>query len=357
MRLDALLREAWRNLASGTTRGVWWAAVLAVVLGSATVFDAVTVSSIGRSAQMFQDRGGSVLIVESIGAIDGAQCEALASLERVRGAVALRQSAEPLRLAALPSSPPALYEATPGFARFFTTHPSDEGAGIWLSGQLEQSVGELAGSSLIDPSTRVQYAGYFDYPDDGRSMSLAYTAVIEVPATGLFDECWVDVWPQRDDLASLATFAVRTPLDAPPEVRIRQLNTSMGESLDQELELANRVTRLLPLFSTVIAGLVGVVAVRLRRLEIASALHVGVRIRDLAGQLMLECISWAVPAGALALAAAFLIARPLEGGDAVFVWLSAGFTVATGATAVMVGIFGGLASIRSKRFFQFFLDR
>ena len=78
-----------------------------------------------------------------------------------------------------------------------------------------------------------------------------YAAVAPVPATGLFDSCWVEIWPVDPETATL----LRTTVVADPSSEVqpaqKQLNSRLGATYDASAEFRERLTEPAPIAAAV----------------------------------------------------------------------------------------------------------
>ena len=121
-------------------------------------------------------------------------------------------------------------------------------------------------------------------------------------STAPFDSCWVSEWPQSSQVAQLLR-GVLVPgqsSQANPPV-LSQLNTTHGTAFDGSLQFADRVTQWAILLAFVAGFALAFASVRLRRLELAAALHLGLTRRALAALMTLEFAMWALPAALIGL--------------------------------------------------------
>ncbi|MDR1077281.1 MAG: hypothetical protein LBL55_01175 [Propionibacteriaceae bacterium] len=326
MRSREVWREAGRNLASGTTRGLIGLAVLSVGLGLLVWLQTSGLADLARQADAFRRAGAAIQVVSAPGRIDGAQCDALASHPAVAAAGAVRQAAD-LRLAVLPSTTVAAFEATWGLARVLGVQPlgavaepvgsagdtmmagsnvaadSRRGGGVWLAQDLATALGPSDQLALL-AGDQLTVAGVFPYPSDGRAPTLSFALVAPVLAQGVFDACWVEVWPETDLAADWLTWPVLSgPVGAQTTpAQAQQLNTGLGLRFGAADRLAGLPLRPLAAASLAFGVGLGFVLIRTRRLELASALHAGQSRAALIGQVLIETAGWLLPAVALLLA-------------------------------------------------------
>ncbi len=121
---------------------------------------------------------------------------------------------------------------------------------------------------------------------------------------GLWDECWLDIEVYDASVTTSAMSYVPTVAEGQPDgTRLSQLGSALGRSHNLGEMLAARQTRALQWALPALAALVGAAAARTRRLEHASARHVGVAAPDLAATTVLESLVWTTAAALLATAA------------------------------------------------------
>src|SRR5690606_16915969 len=299
-----VLGEALRNLWTGVGRPLALAGAFALLVGGISFFDARVLVDANQKVAAWRDSGASITIVHAERSIDGAACDALAGVAGISGAGAGRTRPDGLPLPALPLGSPTFAEVTPGFARLIATAASgsatpgaatrdslDQG-GLLLSEALAKTLDRGPGTDLDTGHGRARVAGAYATPDDGRLTTLGYAALAQVPANGLFDYCWVEIWPPDPATAALARAAVAAERVSDVDVSVGQLNPTHGDHLDALALYQERPTRFAPVAAVAAGLLLGLVGVRLRRLEIASAMHAGVTRRALRAQLGIETSVW-----------------------------------------------------------------
>ena len=318
-------------------------------------------------AQEFRRAGASVQILAAAGRIDGERCEALSQVPGISASGALRvgDSVTPLNL---PTNPYEGFEVTPGLLGTLSGG-ARASSGIWLSGELSKVLGAAPGDEIATAEGPALVGAVFDYPDDGRDRRYAFGFFSPVPAHGAFDACWAEVWPVSIEATALLNTAIIDSPDAEPVERF-QLNARLGASHDAHGAFASRLTLWAPYGSIAVGIVLGVVAVRMRRLELAATLHARVPRSLLSWQLVLEAAAWI--GGALILCApalwwitsTWLGAADASGASAVVdprdaraIWVIGMRTVGAGAAGAFVGV--GLAglSTREKHLFKYFKER
>jgi hypothetical protein len=293
--------------------------------------------------------------VEASVAIDATTCEGIASVSGVRAGGAIRQADSPLAALALPGSTLPAFEVTPSFARLLGI--SKAGEGILLSRSLAHRLGIEAGGELPLTTGTAFVLGIFDWPDDGRRAGLGYAVLIPTATTKVFDECWAETWPETKQLPGLlrsTTIPEKLDPASPPEVG--SVNESLGTRFQGGERFADRLTRFSPFLGLIAAGLITTIATRARRLEIAAALHFGVRRVDAAAMALIETVAAVAPAAALTLAASAFVGQHTPSDAKVMMGI--GLHVAAGLTAgALVGTMSASWSIRSGNLLSYFKNR
>lgn len=357
-----ILREAWRNVATGTSRPLLAVIVFTLVTGALGFVQARSVVEVADQAHQWRAAGAPIMVVALNGQIDGAQCDALTAVPGIAAAGALRQ-AEQLRVAVLPSTPLEAFEATPGLAAVLQVAPlNDTGLGIWVADELAETLGVSTDRNTQQRigDDEVTIAGRYAYPSDGRAPTLAYSAVTPVAATGRFDACWVELWPESDQARTLLTLPAIGSVGSdgkPLTPQIQQLNTSLGARFDAAGRLAALPIWPLTGAAALAAAALAITLIRIRRIELAAALHAGIDTASLILQTTAETLVWA--ATSLALLVPFLWWAATHGNPDP-PW--AAFYSAT-RTAILASITALAATIvttaltREKHLFRYFKNR
>lgn len=355
MRLRSILSEAYRNIVTGTTRALLLGMFLAAISAGLATADARSIIDMEKKAADFVSSGASVRVMVARETTDAAACERLGAVSGVRSAGALKE-ADAVVFRTMIANPIQAYAVTPGLIEVLGGDAATP-AGAWIPAQLAATLGVRPGQEMATTAGTLTVAGVYDYPDDGRDSRLNYAALLPQPATGTFDECWADIWPlseARDDLLYSA-LAVDTSSTDP--VNIGQLNTSLGTRFDGVREFAGRPTRY-ALHGCVLAGLMlGFVAIRMRRLEIAGALHLAQSRRALLATLLIETAAWsfiAVVLAACALVFGVILWNPA---DPLSVYMIDIRGPAAAALAALIGAVLALFTIREKHLFGYFKNR
>lgn len=352
---EAIFREAWRDITSGTARTVAFALLLSAVTAGLVAADLLAVQSMTAAAEKFRSSGASVATIAAKGRIDAAACEALSTVAGVRAAGAIRKNDRGIVAAALPSSSIPVMEATQGFPALLRATDTP-GAGVVLSDQVADALRLEAGDTLRTADGATLVTGTYRYPTDGRRPGLGYAALVPVPDQGAFDECWIDVWPASAQTRPLLQTTLLTGSDEGEQPVLSQLNTTLGTEFDGHTAFEERITRHAAALALLLGLGLGYLSVRTRRIHFASALHAGVRRTSLAAIIALEILSWTAPAAILtASTAAVLIATGATDADA-----SALLAAQIAIPAVIgpyLGAAVGLALTRERHLFRYFKDR
>ncbi|SDB91944.1 hypothetical protein SAMN05216410_0922 [Sanguibacter gelidistatuariae] len=355
MRLRSVVSEAWRNTRSGTARPLLFTVLFLISVGALAGVDQRAVVGVIRGAQDFRDAGASTQIVEMVGGVDGAHCAALAEVEGVNAAGALRNG-EPVRALSLPSTDLPVYEVTPGFLSVLGQPALREATGLMLSMDTAEIFGAQVRSTFATRTGSATVAAVFPYPDDGRGGGLSYAGLATVPATGMFDQCWVEVWPLTDEIGPLLRLVVSTAPDAGQVVQ-KQLNSRLGTDYDARALLGERPTRFATVGGVAVGLALGFAAIRLRRLELAAALHTRVSRTALTWQVVLETLVWVVSASIIAVPVLAHLAAWGNPEPAGPVWVIGMRVVLAAGAAAVVGAVTATMATRERHLFRYFKDR
>jgi hypothetical protein len=355
MRATEAWREGWRNVRYGAARPLALAVAVLLTAGGLAVLDLVTVRGMVVAAEHFREIGASVLVVEAPGEVDGVACERLAQLPGVDAAGALRRESTKTVFSGLPQQAVPTITASPGLAGVLGV--GDSSSGVWLSRDLASSLGVRPGESAAMKDGQLRVAATFAYPDDGRRPGLAFAVIAPAPASQAMDECWVDSWPMNPQVRALLMGTVSPEADLAKPPTVTQLNGVLGASFDGHLRWEQRVTRWSPLAAAAIGVVLGMVALRLRRLELASARHAGVTVNSL---LLIVATELVLILGLGLAGAAGLLCLGVGGmpdGSGAVLYRSALGTVVAGCWGVAMGAFVTVVTIRERDLFAYFKER
>lgn len=357
MRLSGILREAYRDIVSGTAR----VAVLVVALGLALValiaVDAVAVAQQSASADAYRTAGASTRILAAEGRVDPQACDRLNTIQGVSAAGALRASTERIALLVLPSSPVPAWEVSPGFPAVVAPAGA-RASGVLMPLELAGELGTAGGATVATDLGSMRIASTYDYPADGRRAGLGYAILTPTAAPTPFDECWVVAWPEISNLRTVLLATVLPESARGGESpRISQLNGSLGEEFAGASAFLDRSTRAVVPVAGLAAFGVGYLSVRLRRLQIASALHAGVVRADAVAVQLVQAAAWVGAACVIATGTA-VVAAPQLMPDEPFALLRAVLGVPlAGFAGALVGAAVATLATRERHLLRYFRER
>ncbi|MCL1923224.1 MAG: hypothetical protein FWG15_05140 [Propionibacteriaceae bacterium] len=355
--MNWIVKEAFHNVRTTTTKPGLLVSTFVALVFMATLSDLLTIAKLMTDALHYRNSGASTFIVNSPGQIRGDVCDQLADQDGVESAGALKQQVESLTSQTLPRGPIASYQVTEGALRLFEVEDSGH-AGLVLSTEVANTLGVTTGGSLPLTQGGTYVRGVFEWADDGRKPGFSYSALTPVPADDLFDECWIKTWPMATNAQQLLRLTV-DPRANDLQVRTdySQMNTRLGSEFTGFDRYLDRITRFAPILALIVAGFLGFIFVWLRRLELASAQHVGASKLSQVGQLLIEHGFCLVVGGAIVLGLDGLTMALITPADPGALW-QVSFRV------LMGGIFGGLLGttlgvnqISSNHLFRYFKTR
>lgn len=234
------------------------------------------------------------------------------------------------------------------------------GAGILVPDELNETLGAKKGGSIATDDGLLKVGGIYDYPSDGRRPGLGYAALFPSSNQSLYDECWVDAWPQIENirLLLLATLSPSAALDGNAERPvISSLNPSMGAVFNGGASFGDRISQYASMAMLGIGVCLGAFSVWSRRLHFSSARHVGVRGRDIVMIAVLEGLLWSLTATLFCFAIIIFLSTQLDRSDAIPLLLFEFSTPLSGLFGVVLGITVCSLFIREKALFRFFKSR
>ena len=283
MGLRSIFSEAIRNIGSGTAHAL--ALFLVVLLGGVLLggYEAYTVVAMECESLT---RVRAVADVDSVigGTVDGSACDRLTRTTdgAITQAGAMRAGGEITALST-PNNALQSYEVTPGMLSLVasngTTTDSIDMSGIWVPTEVARDFGWTIGSTLSTSHGEAMVAGIYSWPNDGRDTRFAYTFLVPRAASqGTYNECWVRQWP-RSGAASNLLYSTLGVGEGSGQAGVTSLDKGFDSHYDPYATYMGRVTHWIPYLSILIGVVIGVLAVRVRRLEYAAALHSGSRSR------------------------------------------------------------------------------
>jgi hypothetical protein len=359
MRLTAVISEVWRNLRSRTTRPFILMIALTSLLGGLSIADLISVTSISEDADAYRMSGGSTVIYSALGRIDGTACDALDDIPGVHAAGALRSASAPLTPLLLPDNPIPTFEVSPHFGSFAALSISRRTPGALISDQVEEALDVERSGILNTAQGDVQVGSVYTYTEDGRRPGLGYAVLLPTDARAAFDECWIEIWPESEQLNSILRTTLipghDSPGTVPPEVA--QLNSSLGHSFAGGDRFSDRITQYGAIVAAVLGLCLGFAGVRIRRLELASARHAGVRLGSQTVQIMLETTVWVLLGTLGAVFAVGVAAWIIAELSLKEVVLLVAPPMIAGVFAVLSGALVAVVVTREKELFRYFKDR
>ena len=231
MRLKAVLRETWRNVATGTSRCALIWLLLSICAVACMCADLTQMTGLIGDARKWKESGASTYAITLQGGIDGAACEGLRSANGVLGAAALRQSSDRVRIASLPATEIPTYEASAHVAQVFAaTGIRKDNSGVIMSTAVARTYGAHAGTVLP------LVGGQATEGNQHTAMRLSRPATIPRPMTPVWSVR--GRFPTVSKACCVSPFApmpnpVSAPLRAPPlpgrvEATKRRMRKSAG---------------------------------------------------------------------------------------------------------------------------------
>ncbi|MBF4461800.1 MULTISPECIES: hypothetical protein [unclassified Rathayibacter] len=292
--------------------------------------------------------------MSSANSVIGTACERLARVSGARAAGALSEG-EGVVFEALPSSAVPSKRVTPKFIELLDNQHDPGVAGLYFSQDVATALSVGVGDVVPTKSGPVSVAGIFNYPDDGRLPGLGWSVLVPAPANEMFDSCWLDVPFVQSQAASFILTAV-----APGNVEkptVSQLNSRLGENYDVAEVVDTRQSLIAIPSALIFAISLGYALTRSRRLELSSALHVGVRRSALVVQATAENSIWLIAANITIFScAAFVVIleSPIDRGA---ILLGVGRIVILASMALLLGSCLGVAVTRERHMFRYFKER
>ena len=395
MRLSSIASEAVRNIASGASRTIIWFFALAVAGTLFGGFEALTI--IGQentAAARIESAADVTAIVSPVSAIDGAACDRLTEAQGGPSAAGAMREGEQIAPRSTPGRSIGSYEVTAGMIRLLAlssvtsssassatnashgspsssspassgqtsssaNQPAADASGIWVSTALAHDFGWAKGSLLETDHGDIPVAGVFDWPNDGRDTRFVYALIVPASASAKpFAECWAKQWPQTDALDLLLNeTAISGVADANTLPGVTQLNKSHDRRYSAASLYETRMTRVLPIAALAVGVVIGIAAVRRRRLEYAGALHCGQRK---GAQLLTALCEMLITSGAAIAVTLPLLAAlcwRLSPSDPATVFLAAVRSPATILSGALVATALAVLAVRESRLFRLFKAR
>jgi hypothetical protein len=361
MSVRAVAQEAWRDTISGTSRAGLLALVFAFAVGVIAALDVRVVVDVLQRAATFRTSGAATQVLKPDHSVNGANCDALIQVSGIDAAGAIRRGQQ-IRFLAMPSPQFTVVEATPGLidmlpliAQPYVFDPTVLD-GVWLSVDLARDLSVAPGGSVQTSAGELRVAGIYTWPEDGRTRDLGYNVVVPVTTDEEFAQCWAQIWPADATLSSLLLTSL-TSTDSRISPTVGQLNVKLGASFDATALLTNRLTAVAPWIAALVGLALGYTALRLRRVEVASALHARVPRAQLTLQHLMETAIWASAAAVISAAALLWVARAGNPDPSWATWLIGLRAVVAGVSGALLGTILGVTSTREEHLFRYAKDR
>jgi hypothetical protein len=321
----------------------------------------LTVASLEHRAEQFRASGGSTLIYSMPGEIDGRGCDELSTVPGVISAGAIRTDPSSHIAASLPGQDIPSFAISPGFRGFRALGSPSRGSGVLVSTDLATTLGVDKGMTMTVSGAEATISDVFTYPADGRQPGYGYSLLIPTTTRDPFDSCWVEAWPADEHVAALLVTtllpdAVSGEDAGSPGPQLTQLNTTLGRHFDGVDLYHERITVLAAFVAAAAAFALGYVSVRMRRLELASALHARVRKGDQTAQILFETLAWGLGGVVLTIPVYILIAGATETSNVGFL-TALGLRVAATAAFALPGATLACVFVRENLLFAYFKGR
>ena len=354
MRVTTFLREISRNLTSGTARVGVLTGLAAALLTALILLEVLTIAGFVKQGVDYRAGGASITTLALTGRIDGQACEELSAVPDVIASGAMREEVATV-LDVLPASPIKHYTSTPSFARVLGA--GDSGEGLYFSDAVVEAVG--TGAIAVD-GREIPVRGTYNYPSDGRRAGFGWATLVPTYATdGVFDECWVQVWPERGDTRQLLLSTLTPPKDAKSsdEPKVSQLNTRFGTTFEGAREYAKRPTLYAPAVALIVGLIIAAVAVRARRVEIAANLHAGTSRTVMTLQQVSEAGVWALAAAVISWGASVLVIALVIPTEMHTLALRTAAIVLASLVGSLIGSLIGTTTVRESKLWDYVKGR
>lgn len=343
--------EAGRSIATGTSRALLLAATTAVLFGALAWWEVSTVAATQRDARAYVAAGASTYVLNAPGLIDPTACDQLADVAGITAAGALARTAPDLIPIATPQRTLPLFAITPGMATLLGA-PS---GGMIATDVLAAQYGLHTRPILATATGDYPVIGAFPYPDDGRDPTLGYAVLAPGGSSSRYDQCWARVDPPDQGKQTLLYTAIASATGPDTHVTIGQLNPRLGTTSSTAADFRSRTSRWAPVIAALAGALLTLAILRLRRLELATARHLGVTRSELLAQTTLETLAWAVPTTLFTLGALTVYTAAAHIDTAV--WTFGALTLAAGLAGTIAGAITAAATIHANQIIQYFKAR
>lgn len=193
MKPTAILSEAWRNIATGTTRALTCATILTLIAAGTAIFDLTGILALQHESRQWATSAAAIHIISGNKQIDPITCADLTQATGttrdhtrttpIQAAGALKSSGE-ITLTAMPSAPLDAWQATPGLANVLGIGATQQTRpGVWISSQLAATLHAREGDDLPTTQGIMHISAVFPWADDSRDQRPSYAIITPPPST------------------------------------------------------------------------------------------------------------------------------------------------------------------------------
>jgi hypothetical protein len=295
MKRIEIFREAWRNFCSNTSRFFIFGTAAVLALSTGLIMQLSYTKSLIDNAFLFSEIGASTQVVEASERIDPQKCDFLGQTSGIIAAGAITKNLGSLTTAKLPDSPIPYYQISENFASLLAISDfNNQSSGALLSADVAGRLGVRPGDSIaMTDGKTLGVQAIYDYPDDGRDPALGYAVLTpdQPNSSQVFDQCWLNIWPQNLHLDGLVYQSVLNSdrssqqdswigvADENPTVH--SLNSTYGEIYGGYLVYRSDLIQYLPLAVLLVTLAIGLISAWSRRLQTAYLRHLGLSRFDL----------------------------------------------------------------------------
>ncbi|MDR1448315.1 MAG: hypothetical protein LBI63_05115 [Candidatus Ancillula sp.] len=292
---NVIVRESYRNWKTGTSKPVLFGFVLGIVIVLGIILQVRTLAVVIENAEIYHNSGASTQVLDAKDAVDANICDKLGNIDNIKSAGAIKTTDIKITPSSLPNGSIPLFYISPNFIAGLSLVSYDaKTPGVLLSETVQKRLGKTAGEYFMDTGgSRIYIRGVYQYPDDGRQAGLGY-AILSLPPNNYaenFDTCLADIWPQNRNLNSALWLPLvgsssdsnssTNNVTSSQKVHLSQLNSKLGETYTQYDSYLDSLLPLTSFLVLIIALLFGFISMRVRRLEVASNIHAGLKKLDI----------------------------------------------------------------------------
>jgi hypothetical protein len=340
--------------------------VLTIAITCSAIFlDLTSVNSISQQGKEFLNSGAATWELASKGTISPVRCDNLAKIDGVLHSGAISEENITITPISMPGTSIPVNTVSQNFYKLLDLTSLDLSTpGIFIPTVISERLGIRAGNSFLANSGEIFVSGVYNYPDDGRQGSLGFAALAPLDTQSepnrLLDSCQATIWGQNDSLKTMLWTALESKEESAnsrvkPE--IAQLNGKFGITFEGAKLYDSRETKYLGVLVLLVCALLGFVFIRIRRLEIASWLHVSMKKADALKICLLE-ISPIILLTLFASAPTFLFAY--IGADPsdfpAYLFLALRIFLAS-AIGLLLGTTLGIVATKERHLFKYFKER